>query len=608
MVMQCPKCSKSFPQEKSFCPYDGSALVSVDGKNDFIGYVLDNKYLLEEQIGEGTTGKIFRATHLQLQAPIAIKLLRQDLMNNSTAIERFRREAYAAMKIRHPNAIAVMDFGITSDDLIYVVMEFLTGIPLSERLRQKEKLSLLEANNIIQQICAVLNIAHRRGIVHRDLKPDNIFLHQEDDEEVVKVVDFGIAKLIQALDGIQSSEITGGGNLIGTPHYISPEQCTAARPVDPRSDIYSLGIILYRMLSGKLPFEGPNSIAVIYKQITDEAVPVHEINPDIPPIISGVVSRAMEKNPDSRPKDVLTFSRELSAAIKTVTDQEFHQAFLAATDQDIEAAILLTMDESSGDNINLEYSVNPVLVNRTTGKMRALTPEDLTNTKPSRGSSGSLRSDFIPVNQKFLHGNFPTCDLASVVHTLVGLEVTGTLLVYTTQGMGREIANRKSKDELPPPPFCSMYFEQGDIRAARLGVRVGREAIFQLLQMPVEGSYVFKPALFLDELRNLEPIIEDGEVLWQEAVALRLELQEYQEIFPDLLVEFELLTEKLKWGDKVTRELAETVWYLILQPGMNLAQLLARSPACNAKTYRIINMLESTGLVTIVEADAEAAD
>lgn len=600
MMMQCPKCLKVFPSEKSFCPYDGSPLSSPVERNDMVGFILDNKYQLEERSGEGTTGTIYRATHLQLNAPVAIKLMRRDLVNNATAIERFRREAYAAMKIRHPNAIAVMDFGITSDDLVYVVMEFLVGVPLSERLKERGRMTFLEANNIIQQVCAVLNIAHTRGIVHRDLKPDNIFLHNEDDQEIVKVVDFGIAKLIQVLDGMSESELTGVGSVIGTPHYISPEQCTA-RAVDPRSDIYSLGIILYRMLTGKLPFEGPNSIAVIYKQVTEIPKPLYEVVPDLPHILNAVVMRAMEKDPDKRPPDVTTFARELAAAVRTVSDQEFKQVFLDATDEDLEAAVLLTLDASGS---TLDYNSGRLKVNRTTGKLRALNVEQLEQaTAIASSPSRPITSEFIPAEPKYLNGNFPECDLASVFHTLIGLGLTGSLLVYTTRGLGSEVARSKDKVALPPPPFCSMYFENGNIQTAKLGVRFGKEAVFQLLQMPVEGSYIFKPALFLDELRMLEPILDVGEDLWQEAIALKMELEEYREIFPDIMAEIEVNRSQLQWQDRSTKELAETIWYLLQQPGMNMAQLLARAPCCNAKTYRIVNILESIGAISIISEE-----
>jgi len=598
MLMQCPKCKKAFPSEKSFCPYDGSALANAS-QTDFVSFQIDSKYQIDEKIGEGTTGTIYKATHLQLQAPVAVKLMRRDLVNNPTAVERFRREAYAAMKIRHPNAIAVMDFGITSDELVYVVMEFLVGCSLSERLKEKGRFSVIEANNVIQQICAVLNVAHKRGIVHRDLKPDNIFIHKEDGQEIVKVVDFGIAKLIQVLDGMSASDLTGMGSVIGTPHYISPEQCTA-RAVDPRSDIYSVGIILYRILTGKLPFEGPNSIAVIYKQVTEMPQPINEICPDIPPLINAVVMHALEKDPDRRPKDITTFARELSAVVQTITDQDFRNAFSSATDQDLEAAVLLSLDPSG---YSLDYSAgrnrpeprskvsNP---NNETEPLSVVTLPQSETPKPNIVSS----SEFIAVDQEFLHGYFPECDLASVIHTLIGLQVTGSLLVYTNKGAAYEIAKNKTTD-LPPPPFCSLYFEQGNVVSTKLGVRVGKEAFFQLFQMPVEGSYIFRPALYLDELRNLEPVIESGEDLWNEAISLKNELQEYKEIFPDLLASFEIYSNRLNWQDKTNLILAETIWYLVQQPEMNLAQLLARSPSCNAKTYRIVNLLESTGQISL---------
>jgi hypothetical protein len=144
-----------------------------------------------------------------------------------------------------------------------------------------------------------------------------------------------------------------------------------------------------------------------------------------------------------------------------------------------------------------------------------------------------------------------------------------------------------------------MYLDHGNIHTAKLGVRMGKEAFFQLLQMPVEGSYIFKPALFLDELMKLEPIVESGDDLWHEAMALKMELVEYREIFPDMLAPIQTLSKQLKWDDKTTLELANTIWYLLEQPKMNLAELLARTPCCNSKTYRILTLLDATGQINI---------
>ncbi|MEW6733559.1 MAG: serine/threonine-protein kinase [Acidobacteriota bacterium] len=608
--MQCPQCLKAFPQEKSFCPFDGSPLLEAKDRADYAGYIIDNKYELDEKIGEGTTGTIYKATHLQLQAPVAIKLMRRDLVNNPTAIERFRREAYAAMKIRHPNAIAVMDFGITADDLVYVVMEFLVGMPLSDRLNERGRLGFLEANNIIQQVCAVLNIAHSRGIIHRDLKPDNIFLHFEDGQETVKVVDFGIAKLIQVLDGMVANNLTGMGSVIGTPHYISPEQCTA-RNIDPRSDIYSLGIILYRMLTGQLPFEGPNSMSVIYKQVTEPPKPLYEVAADIPALLNAVVMRALEKDPELRPPDVITFAHELAASVKVVTEQEFQKVFLNATDEDLEAAVLLTLDVSGSPlDRSGRFRFDP-----NSGKLRLFSGDlsqaevheahavdiipDPDSPEPPIEHTGSFAAISTAVHNP-LHGRFPECDLASVIHTLIGLRVTGSLLVYTTSGAARDLVKNNSHEALPPP-FCSIFFDQGNVHTAKLGVRMGSEAFFQLFQMPVQGSYIFKPALLIDELHNLEPITLSGEDLWQEAITLKIELEEYREIYPDLLTQIEVCSERLIWKDKSTYSLADTIWYLLQQGEPNLAKLLAKAPCCNAKTFRIITLLLSTEQIRLIE-------
>ena len=589
--MFCTQCNKSYDKKTVFCPIHGRKLIN-DPKEAVLGRIIDNKYLIETEVGEGGTGTVYQARHVKLDMTCAIKILHNKFADDAVAIERFRREAYASMQIRHPNAIAVMDFGTTPDNLVYVVMEYLVGITLRDRLEQKPIFTIQEANALMQPICEAVNVAHKVGIVHRDLKPENIFLDRsKGNEEVVKVLDFGIARMTGFTEEQQkrAMRLTQEGILIGTPHYISPEQCTA-RAVDPRSDIYSVGIILYRILTGKLPFEGPNSIAVIYKQVTEMPQPINEVCPDIPPLINAVVMHALEKDPDRRPKDITTFARELSAAVQTITDQDFRNAFSSATDQDLEAAVLLSLDPSGS---SLEYSTGR---NRPEPRSKISNPNSETEplsvvAPPAETPKSTIvsSSEFIAVDQEFLHGYFPECDLASVIHTLIGLQVTGSLLVYTNKGAAHEIPKNKTTD-LPPPPFCSMYFEQGNVVSSKLGVRVGKEAFFQLFQMPVEGSYIFRPALYLDELRNLEPIIESGEDLWNEAISLKNELQEYKEIFPDLLASFEIYS---------NLTLAETIWYLVQQAEMNLAQLLARSPSCNAKTYRIVNLLESTGQISL---------
>ncbi|MBK7997021.1 MAG: serine/threonine protein kinase [Blastocatellia bacterium] len=176
----CPVCETKFQEEILFCSKDGERVIdyvptSNEDKDPLIGYVIDNKYRIESKIAEGGMSHIYRANHLQLEIPVAVKVMHERLVSDEKAIRRFRREAQSAMRIRHTNAITVLDFGVTDRKLVYLIMEYLQGMTLTERLKQQPLLPLKEINNIFQQVCAAVRIAHRRGIIHRDLKPENIF-------------------------------------------------------------------------------------------------------------------------------------------------------------------------------------------------------------------------------------------------------------------------------------------------------------------------------------------------------------------------------------------------------------------------------------------------
>ncbi len=286
------------------------------------GTVLDGKYLLEQKIGKGGFGAVFRGRQTALNRPVAIKVFRPSSGNDSPeAVERFRREGVAACRVNHPNAVTIIDSGISSDGIAYLVMELLCGRPLSEELKIKNRLSLGRCREILLPVCDVLEQAHSQGLVHRDIKPDNIFLHMQNGVEIVKVVDFGIAKLISS----NGPELTATGGIIGTPDYIAPER-VEGRPYDGRSDVYSLGIVLFRMLTGCLPFQATESspIATMMSRLTKDPPAPSSLNPTVPKEIDRVVLHALARNPLDRPA-AKELARLLSSSIDALPPQVRNQ-------------------------------------------------------------------------------------------------------------------------------------------------------------------------------------------------------------------------------------------------------------------------------------------
>jgi serine/threonine protein kinase len=262
-----------------------------------IGTVVGGSYRLDELIGKGRFGSVYRATHLKLRRQVAIKLLQADFQTDSDALARFEVEGISTCRIQHPNAVSVLDFNVTPTGVPYLVLELLKGFPLSDELAQKPWLSPQRSLEILSPVCEVLSEAHGLDIIHRDIKPQNIFLHHGRTGEVVKVLDFGIAKMLG--DG-HGHDLTMEGSTPGTPTYMSPERLSDL-PYDGRSDVYSLGILLYTMLTGQPPFAAKNPIKVAMMHLYDRPAPPHIRNPELSMEIEDVVLHALGKDPESRP-------------------------------------------------------------------------------------------------------------------------------------------------------------------------------------------------------------------------------------------------------------------------------------------------------------------
>ncbi|MFQ3590329.1 MAG: protein kinase [Chloracidobacterium sp.] len=292
-----------------FCPFDGGALEAVES-DAFVGRTLDGKYYIEAKIGEGGMGAVYRARHTLMDAVLAIKVLHPSLVSDATSVARFQREAQAMARIRHSNAIAVSDFGVTEDQINYIVMELFEGESLRKVLEREKKLPYTTAIAIARQVCGALEAAHRSGVIHRDIKPENIFVApQPDGAYLVKVIDFGIAKIV-ADTSKGGPPLTRQGMIIGSPHYLSPEQCTG-QELDARSDIYSLGIVLFEALTGKVPFTAVTPVAVALLHANEPPPSVRSFNPDIPEALDRLVMAALAKSKHDRPSSAREFGEEL---------------------------------------------------------------------------------------------------------------------------------------------------------------------------------------------------------------------------------------------------------------------------------------------------------
>ncbi len=314
----CPQCEYPVPDEAMFCPACGFSMQHEEAEVSLVGRVLNQKYRLVEDLAEGGMAVVYKAQHIFLEDLCAVKIIKKSLASKEEMLKRFQREARLTRQVarRSPYVISIYDFGVEDQIGFFYVMELLNGYPFAEILQDAKKPPPLEKTaRLVCQICEALGAVHEEGLVHRDIKPDNIFLHRENnsDEEIVKLLDFGIARPTYN----KATMLTNYGRVMGTPEYMSPEQCRGPTPqqyergeshLDGRSDIYSLGVLLYQCLTGDVPFPMPpdGGTMAIHKvmagHVMEKPKPPNEVRPDlrIPKNFSDVAMRALEKEPSAR--------------------------------------------------------------------------------------------------------------------------------------------------------------------------------------------------------------------------------------------------------------------------------------------------------------------
>lgn len=354
----CIACGKEFTGDVTVCPEDKTPLTAL-AKEIAVGSVIGDRYEIIETVGTGGMGVVYRAKHKLMKRIVAIKMLHANLVSNATTLKRFQHEAQAASTLNHPNILTVFDFGLTDEGQPYLVMDYLEGVSFADVLQEEGNVEVNRALKIFIQTCAALAHAHQKGIVHRDLKPSNIMLVDLDgDPDFVKIVDFGIAKIVSMEDG-ETSNLTRTGEIFGSPLYMSPEQCRG-KTLDARTDIYSMGCVMYRALAGMSPFMGQDQLDLMFKQVNDIAPSFSEVCPDLflSAEVEAIVVKCLAKSPDDRFQSMVDLKQELErvAGFGTQIATQIQPA-QAATAPGVDAAISPGAAPRAGTQLTEEISM-----------------------------------------------------------------------------------------------------------------------------------------------------------------------------------------------------------------------------------------------------------
>ncbi|MET0793748.1 MAG: serine/threonine-protein kinase [Polyangiaceae bacterium] len=291
----------------------------TDTNDAMIGTLAAGRYRVLKLLGEGGMGQVYLAEHVAIEKRVALKVLRAEYASKGEIVTRFQQEAISASRIKHPNVLDVFDFGQLDNGCFFLAMEFLEGNDLADEITRRKVLDAATGIRVSMQICRALAAAHANGVVHRDMKPENVFLQRTaDGEEIVKIVDFGIAQLRSKDEAVVETKrrLTRTGMIFGTPEYMAPEQASG-KHADLRADIYAVGIIMYEMFTGAVPFTGETFLGVLAKHLSEPAPLMNVVYPELPisPSLQAVIMRALEKDPDIRYQTMLEFAQAISGSV-----------------------------------------------------------------------------------------------------------------------------------------------------------------------------------------------------------------------------------------------------------------------------------------------------
>ncbi len=320
-MARCVVCSTEIRDDARFCPECGAEqprqqTLGTDA-DPLMGKVVAHKFRIEKLLGVGGMGKVYKARQLSLDKAVVVKVLHDQFREDPQLVQRFQREAKAASRLNHPNSIQIIDFGQDESGVVFMAMEFLQGQDLFSVLKKQGAMPAERIARIMVQVCSALTEAHEQNVIHRDLKPENIMVEdRRGQRDFVKVLDFGIAKIQDTGEGAQA--LTQAGMVCGTPEYMSPEQARGLQ-LDARSDIYALGVVMYQLAVGELPFVADTPIGIVTKHILEKPVPPRQRRPDVDGQLEAIILKAMEKDASRRYGTVAEMAEELEALGRTLS-------------------------------------------------------------------------------------------------------------------------------------------------------------------------------------------------------------------------------------------------------------------------------------------------